>query len=454
MTTATKPTKWQSDVMAAPEDINLALFGGRGRGATTCALMLIIRAAEKYPNSHHLFMRNHLRSLNEVQDTLQMMLVGAFGTRALKINRSDSTFRLPNGSTVEFAPLADSIDLAKLQGRSFDSITCDEYGNFSPAQMRFVDNLRANLRGANGCPKRFVFLANPAGIGHTQCVNRFIKRLPAWVPTTLDDGTEWLYLPATYRENSHLPATYQRDLLASAGRDRELMRAWTDGAWDVAKGSILNDVLDSAKQMFAADKIGFDIHDRGSHLFLSGDWGISSPSVVYLASRLLAPLGKYPRNSLILIDEVSSADPDDLSIGLQWSPSYLADRINEMCNRWNVRNRQGVFDNARGLGDDTVIKIMQRYGLHFVLPEKGRIENLSAMRELLFNSMESNNRPGMWVSSLCTNWWDTVPNLPRDPIRNDLPDTKAIDHAFDASAYAVSHEPRILRVRVVGGNSY
>jgi hypothetical protein len=42
---AIKPTKWQADVMSAPEDINLALFGGRGRGATTCALFLVIRAA-------------------------------------------------------------------------------------------------------------------------------------------------------------------------------------------------------------------------------------------------------------------------------------------------------------------------------------------------------------------------------------------------------------------------
>src|SRR5712691_7588981 len=372
---AIRPTKWQADVMSAPEDIDLALFGGRGRGATTGALMLVIRACEKYPNSHHLYTRNHLKSLAEVMDTLQMMLVGAYGTRALKINRSDSTFRLPNGSTVDFAPLADSIDLAKLQGRSFDTITVDEYGNFSPAQMRYVDNLRANLRGSNGCPKRYVLLANPAGVGHTQCVNRFIKRLPAWTPTILADQTEWLYLPATYRENSYLPATYQRDLNAAAGRDAELMRAWSDGAWDVAKGSILNDVLDSSKQMFDVKNIGFDIHDRGSHLFLSGDWGISSPSVVYLASRLLAPLGKYPRNSLILIDEVSSALPDDLSIGQQWSPSYLADRVNEMCDRYNLRNRQGVLDDARGLGDDTVIGIMQRFGLHFVKPQKGRIEN-------------------------------------------------------------------------------
>jgi len=46
MSNAIKPTPWQADVLAAPEDINLALFGGRGRGATTCALLLIIRACE------------------------------------------------------------------------------------------------------------------------------------------------------------------------------------------------------------------------------------------------------------------------------------------------------------------------------------------------------------------------------------------------------------------------
>jgi Phage terminase large subunit len=454
MSNAIKPTPWQADVLAAPEDINLALFGGRGRGATTCALLLIIRACEKYPNSHHAYMRNHLKSLNEVMDTLQFLLVGAFGTRALKINRSDSTFRLPNGSTINFMPMADSLDLAKAQGLSYDTVTVDEYGNFSPAQMRYVDNLRANLRGANGCPKRFVFLANPAGVGHTQCVNRFIRKLPAWTPTTLADETEWLYCPATFLENSHLPKTYQRDLMASAGRDRELMRAWTDGAWDVAKGSILNDVLDSAKQMFAVENIGFDIHNRASHLFLSGDWGISSPSVVYLASRLLAPLGPYPRNSLVLIDEISSADPDDLSVGLQWSPSYLADRINEMCDLHKVRNRSGIFDDSRGLGDDTVIKIMAQFGLHFVKPRKGRLENLSAMRELLFNSMAGNNRPGMWVSSRCSNWWDTVPLLPPDPLRNELPDSRANDHSFDASVYAVSHSPRIAQSRILGGNSY
>jgi len=167
-----------------------------------------------------------------------------------------------------------------------------------------------------------------------------------------------------------------------------------------------------------------------------------------LAIRLLAPVGRYPRNSLFLLDEVSSASREDLSIGLGWSPGRLADDINAMCDRWNVRNRHGVIDDARGLSpDETLIKTMQRYGLHFMRPTKGRAENVAAMRELLFNSQQGNQRPGMWVSAKCGDWWETVPLLPRDPNRPEVPNTAANDHAYDASSYAVSHEPRITRYR-------
>jgi hypothetical protein len=396
--------------------------------------------------SRQLFIRTQLRSLAEVMDSLQMMAAAAFG-KGMKINRSENSFKFPNGSVIEFAPLADTNDIAKLQGRSFEVVYCDEYGNCSPAQMRHVDQIRANLRGNSGCPTRFVLLGNPAGVGHTAIVNRYIKKLPPWQPTTLADETEWLFCPATYKENANLPANYQKDLMASAGRDKALMLAWTEGRWDIAKGALLSDVIDPAKQMFDVKDLGFGVNDRNVYGFLSGDWGVTSPSVVYLACRLLNHVGRFPANSLILVDEVSSADPDDFSIGQQWSPSFLADRILEMCDRHNLRNRSGCFDNARGLVDDTVIEIMRRSGLTFVLPVKGRLDNMSAMRELLANSLEGNNRPGLWVSSLCVNWWETVPVMPRDNLRPDLPAPNAVDHAYDASAYSVSHVPRLVRNR-------
>jgi hypothetical protein len=441
------PTEWQQSVMAVPLDVSLFLGGGRGRGATTCANFMNLRACDMFPDSHHLFIRNQLRSLAEVEDSTAMMAVGVYGSRAMKINRSDHVFKFPNGSTLEFAPLADINDVAKLQGRSFATITADEVGNMSPAQIRWTDSLRANLRGSD-CPKRMAWLANPAGRAHSTLRTRFVSKMVPRVPTVLDDGVEWVFTPATYKANPHLPKTYERDLMAAAGRDGELYRSWAEGSWDTAKGAILADVLDSTVQMFDAKDPGFNIHHPACHLYLSGDWGVSSPSVVYLCARLLAPLGRYPRGSLLLVSEVHSADPDDLSVGLQWSPSYLADRVNEMCDEFGMRNRHGVLDNARGLSDDTVHSIMAKYGLSFTTPVKGIVANLSAMRELLFNSLKANNRPGMWVSNRCPGFWETVPVLPRDNLRPEIPDTKANDHFYDGAAYAVSHEPRIARIGI------
>jgi Terminase large subunit, T4likevirus-type, N-terminal len=441
-----KPTQYQSDVLAAPEDLSLFLGGSRGSGKTTLALQLIIRSAVKYPNSKHLYVRNHLKSLNEVQDSLAYMLVGAYG-KGMKINRSDNTFKLPNGSMIFFAPLADNLDAAKLQGLSFCTITADEYGNYTPAQMRYLDMLRANLRGTSGCPHKFCVLANPAGIGHVGCVNRFTKKLTAWVPATLADGVEWLSCPGTYLQNPNLPKNYEQSIRASAGKDLQLQLAWLEGRWDIARGSILADVLDENIQKFEATKLGFDPNQRGSYFFLAGDFGITSPSVVYLCSHLLAPLGRFPRGSLCLIDEVSSADPDDFSVGLQWSVSYLADRVNLACDEWGMRNRVGVMDDYRGLDDSTVLGLLARHGLHLEKPRKGRLENLAMAREMLFNSLTRNGRPGLWISNRCVNWWETVPLIARDAARPDLPSQSAVDHAADASFYGISHIPRIARNR-------
>jgi hypothetical protein len=447
----TAPTPWQADVLTAPENVNLALFGSRGRGATTAAELLIARAMEKYPGSKHLFARNHLKSLSDVEDEFASLMTGIYGSRGLRINRSDHVISLPNESKLSFSPLADNNDLLKLQGVSFDTETFDEYGNYSGAQSRFVDNLRANLRGNNACPKRQTLLANPAGPNHVQCVRRFINKLPANAITTVGHA-DWLYMPATFRQNAHLPKGYADDLTESAHGDEALLKAWLDGDWHIARGAILGDVIDETKQMLPADGGDFPWKDRQAYEFLACDWGTASPSVCYLASRTLAPLGRFPRGSLILLDEVSSASREDLSVGLGWSPGRLADDINAMCDRWNVRNRHGVIDDARGLSpDETLIKTMERYNLHFLKPTKGRAENVALMRELLFNSQQGNQRPGMWISARCQDWWETVPLLPRDPNRPEVPNSAANDHAYDASSYAVSHVPRIVRYGFTNG---
>jgi phage terminase large subunit-like protein len=130
MTIISTPTPWQADVLAVPEDVSLLLAGGRGSGKTTASMMDALRHCEKYKDrARVLLVRETLKSLTEVEDELQASLAAAY-PRGLKINRQEHVFRLPNGATIECAPLEGVADYSKLQGRSFSLIIADEVGNF------------------------------------------------------------------------------------------------------------------------------------------------------------------------------------------------------------------------------------------------------------------------------------------------------------------------------------
>jgi hypothetical protein len=442
------PSKWQEASLNAPEDCDLGMFGGRGRGATTSALFLVLRAADKYHGSNHLFIRTQLGSLREVEDTLAGILAGVYGSKNLRFNRQEHHVVLSNGSTIHFSPLSDYMDAIKLQGLSFDTITADEYGAYSPEQIRMLDSLRANLRGSTQCPRRFVFLANPFGRAHSQIVRRFVTKCPPFVPTLLDDGTTFIHVPGTWRDNPNLPPTYERDLRASCHGDAAKLASWSDGSWASARGAALADVIDESKQLFDARNSGIQLDHQSCHKVLSCDWGTASPAVCYLGLVMLSAIGRYPRHSILLLDEVASCSDEDYSVGLNWSPGRLFEEIGAMCDRWQIRNRSGVLDDARGLQNDTVISIARQYGLFFDKPIKGRTAALAKTRELLFNSKNQNQRPGLWVSNLCTGWWNTVPLLGRDSKNPEQPDAKSgQDHHYDAPSYLITHTPRIMRVR-------
>lgn len=449
------PSPYQAGVMNIPESLNIAMFGGRGVGRTTCALLMTLSHCERYGKfARALFIRQTLRSLKEVEDNFQMMLTGIYGS-ALRVNRQDHIFTLPNGATIEFGPLNDVEDMAKLQGRSFSLIVADEFGNFSPAQIKYVDQLRANLRAGDvakgGAPTRMILLANPGGRAHQAIVSRFIAKMQPGVPHVLDDGQLWVLMPGNYTQNPHLPKDYDAALFASAAKDKELFRAWSQGAWNIARGAMFADCIDEAKQLIIDADLPWtptSTHARpaGLYGYVSCDWGQSSPAVAFAAWKMLAPYGQYPRGSIILADEVTSADPDDLSVGMNWSVGRLAENIIDMCDRTGV-HKLGVIDDARGLQpDDTLIKGMARYQLTFQRPMKNRRSGWAAMRELLVNSQERNGKPGLWVHGRCKGWWATVPLVPRDNNHPEDIDTKTIDHWADTSRYAVTYEVAEARV--------
>lgn len=458
MAAISTPTPWQERVLAYNENTNLAIFGGRGAGRTTGALFAAMRHCEKHgQGAHVLFIRQMLRSLREVEDNLHLMLSAQYGSK-LRVNRQDHIFTFPDGATIEFSPINDVEDMAKLQGRSFSLVIADEYGNFSPQQMKFVDQLRANLR-AGTIPCRFILLANPGGRGHQSIKERWVDRMVPHAVGLLDDKMLWTWIPANYQNNPHNPENYAASLFASAGRDKELFKAWTEGAWNIARGAMFADVIDEeahkvsyAEMMSIIQETGAPLARlrQGVHSFLAGDWGQSAPAVCFAAARMLKPMGRFPRGSLLLLDEVTSSDPDDRSVGMNWSIGRFAEAIGEMCERTGVY-RVGCMDDQKGLQpDDTLIKGINAYNFTFTRPKKNRRSGWASLRELLFNAKEKNGKPGFYATEKCEGFWETVPLMPRDPKNPEDVDTRAIDHWGDAGRYAATYELQIANMNSTG----
>ncbi len=443
-------TAFQTRVLGVPETYNLALLGGRGGGKTVTELMLVLRHCEQYADkARPLLVRETLAALREITDELDRLLNQVY-PRGVRANRQEHIWRLPNGAIVECGHLASPDDFNRYQGRSFSLLLGDEAGQFKT--LRYFYLLRSNLR-LGQVPCRTVIAANPGGRLHAVLQQKYAAH-PPWHPFQSDDGEMWVHAPSTLKDNPHLPPDYENKLRAAVGRDKELLKAWIDGDWTIARGAYFAGCLDPSRQMLPiTDRKAKGLIEavpqlwlprQSAETFVSADWGQTAPAVAFACARLNQPVGSYPRGSLILMDETHSADPEDWSVGLGWSPGRFAEAIGAMADRMKVK-RQGVLDDARGLGaDETLIKFMRTQKLYFNKPTKSRVQGWATMRELMTNSYERNGKPGMWVSERCRGFWETVPLVPRDPLHPEDLDTSAIDHWADAARYAATRISRVV----------
>ena len=436
------PTDYQRRLLEVPENVNLAVLAGRGNGKTRGIQFLALRHCEQWADrARILFIRETVNGLRELEDDLDYLLRTAYPI-GLRSNRTEHVWRTPSGASIECGYLDAAADFHRYQGKSYSLIIVEEAGQFK--NLRLVDMLRSCLR-VPGVPCRLALLGNSGGRAHTILQQRFIAGRVPWEPFTALDGERWVFCPGTLDDNPHLPKDYEQKLFAACGRDKEMYAAWRHNSWSILKGSMFSDVWHPQTQMFSDP--GFRLPTRGAHGFLAADWGISAPAVAFGACWAVAPIRNFPRGSLILLDEVSSADPDDLSVGLQWSPSRFGDEMAAMSDRWNL-NRTGCIDDSRGLGVSLIEVLRQPPNcLYLEKPVKGRADGWAKLRELLFNSKEMNGRPGLFYSTRCKGLIDTLPALPRDPLKPEDVDSRGIDHWADSARYAATFEPRFYSNR-------
>ncbi len=426
-------------MLAVPEAFDVFLGGGRGGGKSYGIAYLALRHAEQYgQKARILYLRKTYKGLADFELVTRELFGEIYGASA-SYNATEHVWRLPNGAYAELGQLESYADYQKYQGRSFTLIIVDEAQQYSSPSL--LDMIRSNLRGPATVPVRFIVAANPGGVGHQWLAQRYVFKSAPWVPfLEAKSKRNFVYCPSTFAGNNLIDREQYKDQLqASCPDDPELLRAWVDGDWTVARGAYFSSCLEESRNAVEP----WESVPEGWGTYLAHDFGSAAPSVTFLCAK--SPGGEvagrwYARDSIVLVDEFATAMPSDWSKGLGWTAQQTAEGIVDFAKRWNVRP-SGVADDAIfanvGSSAGSIAEEMGRAGVHFERARKAdRITGWQTMRRMLSNAGMV-DVPGLYVSRRCEGFWATVPYLARDIKRVEDVDTTGPDHWADACRYGL-----------------
>jgi hypothetical protein len=452
--TALELNDFQQRVLLTPEEVDIFLGGGRGGGKSYALAILALRHAEQYGAAARiLYLRRTYKGLADFELITRELFGGIYGAAA-RYNSAEHVWRLPGGGYLELGQLETHADYTKYQGRSFTLLMADEAGQYPDPAL--LDILRSNLRGPKGMPIRTIIAANPGGVGHHWLAKRYVFKATPW-DSFIEEKSKrmFVYAPSTFAGNPFIDRKqYDEQLVSSCPGDPELLRSWRDGDWSIARGAYFASVLDEARN--AVDP--WQAIPRGWTTYLAHDFGSTAPSVTYIVAQ--SPGGEgpdgrfYPRDSLVLVDELATCKRDRPSDGLGWTVPILAEAIIELCKPWKVPPR-GVADDAifaqSGHGSGSIADEFMRYGVYFRPARKAdRLTGWNIMRRLLEDAGKP-DVPGLYISRACEYFWSTVPYLARDQKRIEDVDSTGPDHGADAVRYGcLRRDDRLQRVKISG----
>lgn len=446
-------------MLSLPEEIDLFLGGGRGGGKSYTLALLALRHIEQYgAKARVLYIRRTYKGVADFELLTRELFAKVYG-QAARYNAADHVWRFPNGAYLELGQLETHADYAKYQGRSFTLLLGDEIGQFDSPDL--LDILRSNLRGPRDMPIRVVLAANPGGPGHMWLAKRFVFKSAPWRPFHEEKSRRtWAYCPSTFVGNTFIDReTYRDQLHAACPSDPELLRAWVEGDWTVARGAYFASVIDESRNAVAPwTTVPATGWGGRWETYLAHDFGSSAPSVTYLVGvspGAEGPDGRfYPRGSLVLLAELATNKPDRLNEGLGWTVPILAEAIIELCREWKVAP-EGVADDAifakTGHVAGSIADEFNRKGVLFYPARKAdRLTGWNIMRRLLSDAGKP-DKPGLYISRTCEYFWSTVPYLARDVKRVEDVDSSGADHAADAVRYGCLRLRHGVRQVQIGG---
>jgi len=440
----------QTALLSCPvEDV---LFGGaRGGGKTDGLLGDWLSHADLWgPHARGVLFRRTYPELEEIQERAAVL----FGPLAPDGWRGDPrTWTFPNGARLKFRHMERDEHANRYQGHSYTWLGLDELTHWPSAAP--IDKLRATLRSAAGVRCVMRSTANPGGAGHNWVKARYIDPAAPYQPHTDDFGTLRVFIPSRLDDNPALrdgDPDYWRRVVAAAGGNQALLKAWRDGIWDIVAGGMFDDLW-TPRHILPVFPIpmGWKIdrtYDWGSSKpFSVGWWAEANGETVRLPDqRSFTP----PRGSLIRIAEWYGWDGKNPNRGLRMTDSAVGQGIVQREREMGIhgRCRPGPADSmifSADPGQTSPADAMASIGARFIPADKtkgSRRRGWEAMRRMMTESgKERPEAPGLWVFESCRQFIRTVPVLPRDEKDTDDVDSDAEDHIADETRYRILSLP-------------
>lgn len=437
------------------------LYGGaRGGGKSYGVLGHFFQHVDEYTNkvSGVLFRRTYAELEDIITKAREMY------KDAAEWKDGKKTMIFHKGGILKFRFLERDVDADKYQGHEYSWICIEEAGSF-PSQIP-INKLKACLRSAAGIKKHFILTANPGGVGHNWIKAEYIDRA---TPNTIFKVKQTVkvarearevvitrvYIPARVQDNKILlknDPSYINNLVASAGGQDWLLKAWLEGDWNIVAGGMFDDLWEEAIHIVPPFQV-----PNSWRVYRAFDWGSSRPFSVgwwavsdggYL--NIDGELRVFYQGTYIRVGEWYGWN-GTANTGLRLLESEFIEQLEE--REAIVKEKYGIRRIYDGPADSAIFTVQdglsiadkhELRGISWEIARKGpgsRVHAWQELRQLMSNSKQSPMEgKGLFITEDCLQFKRTVPTAQRDKRNLDDIDTAAEDHICDETGYMVRWE--------------